>query len=124
MLKLPLYEAVSEEFNWTERANFRTHLELAGLDDLDDSLNLDGIRPGLFLMHDAARKYARGVVSLSYDDDVAVAVANDDSLQAFALDLCAPRVQGTSRASVGEAAPLTVEGRATPTSHRFLRAGS
>ena len=89
-----MYEAVSEEFNWTEQANFRTHLELAGLDDPDDGLNL-GIRPHLFLMHDAARVYAEGVVSLSYDDDASV--ASDDSLQAFALDLCsedAGNIQG------------------------------
>lgn len=89
-----MYEAVSESFNWTEQSNFRTHLELAGLDDVDDGLNLV-TRPHLFLMHDAARAYAGGIVNLSYDDDTAV--ANDDSVQAFALDLCsedAGNIQG------------------------------
>eukprot|EP00903_Cladosiphon_okamuranus_P010732 g10144.t1 len=84
----------SEEFNWTAQANFRTQLELAGLDDPDDGLNV-GIRPYLFLVHDAARVYAAGIVSLSYDDETAV--SNDDSLQAFALDLCsedAGNIQG------------------------------
>lgn len=89
-----MYGAVSEEFNWTERANYRTHLELAGLDDLDDGLDL-AVRPLMVLMHDAARAYAGGIVNLSYEDDAAV--ADDASLQAFALDLCsedAGNIQG------------------------------
>jgi len=42
--QLPLFGAVSAGFNWTEQASFRTLLETAGLDDLDDGLRLS-IRP-------------------------------------------------------------------------------
>ena len=92
--QLPLFGAVSAEFNWTEQASFRTRLEMAGLDDLDDGLRLS-VRPYLLLLQDSAREYAEGVVNLSYDDDTTV--AEDEPLQAFALDLCsedAGNIQG------------------------------
>jgi len=66
--QLPLFGAVSAGFNWTEQASFRTLLETAGLDDLDDGLRLS-IRPHLLLLQDSAREYADGVVRLSYVDD-------------------------------------------------------
>jgi len=93
-LQLPLYAAVSADFNWTEQASFRTRLEIAGLDDLDDGLRLD-IRPHLLDLQDSARAYAAGIVDLSYDSDAAV--AGDEDLQAFGLDLCsedAGNIQG------------------------------
>lgn len=93
-LQLFLYGEISGAYNWTEQASFRSRLEGAGLNDLDDGLSL-GMRPHLLLLHDAARAYAEGVVELIYDDDNAV--QNDAALQAFAFGLCgenAGNIQG------------------------------
>lgn len=84
-VQLPLFGAFGEAYNWTEGANLRTRLEVVGLDNHDDGLDLE-LRPHLQLMHDASRVYAEGVVDAVYADDQAV--AGDSALQAFVWDLC------------------------------------
>lgn len=93
-MQLQLIGGIGAEFNWTEQANLRTRLEVAGLDDVTDGLRLP-LRPHLLVLQDSARVYAEGIVNLSYVDDAAV--ADDGPLQAFALDLCsedAGNIQG------------------------------